>query len=113
MTLDELRKLSSALFGHRYRLEMLVALVREEARGGLCVSQLASRCVVPSSVYYPSLKLLVSAGVVRRVGRADGDARVFYLPTGSPVWTGLRTMVEDLEVDIEFYGETDSSSRTA
>ncbi|WP_127931701.1 winged helix-turn-helix domain-containing protein [Nonomuraea polychroma] len=107
MTLNELRPLSSALFGHRYRLEMLAALVKEETRGGLCISQLANRCKVSSSVYYPSLKLLVSAGVVRRVSRADSDARVYYLPTGNPVWTGLRRMVEDLGVEIELHGTSD------
>jgi hypothetical protein len=113
MTLDELRRLSSALFGHRYRLELLAALTKRERYGGVCLSQLASSCVVASSVYYPSLKLLVSAGLVRRVGRAGGGLQVFYLPTDNPVWTGLRQMVEDLGVDIELCGATDASFRTA
>ncbi|MBO0885372.1 MAG: hypothetical protein J2P17_34570, partial [Mycobacterium sp.] len=101
MTLDEVRRLSSALFGHRYRLELLVALVQEAGRGGLCVSQLTASCVASPAVYYPSLKSLAAAGLVRRVIQGGRPARVWYLPTGHPVWTGLQRMVEDLGVEID------------
>jgi hypothetical protein len=111
--LDELRGLSSAVFGHRYRLELLAALVEAGEAGGVCLTQLADDCGVASSVYYPSLKLLVSAGLVRRVGKAAGDARVFYAPMQGPVWAGLRRMVEDLGVETEFHGMAGNRPRTA
>jgi predicted transcriptional regulator len=113
MSIDELRGLSSAVFGHRHRLELLAALVKTEADGGVCLTRLASSCGVPSSVYYPSLKLLISAGLVRRIGKTRDDPRVFYIPTQDPVWTGLRQMVEDLAVETEFRGAIGTQPRTA
>lgn len=101
MSLDELRALSSAVFGHRYRLELLAALARAGNDEAICLTPLARRCDVLSSVYYPSLKTLVTAGLVRRMARTRDDPRVLYARTQAPVWTGLRRVMEDLEVEID------------
>ena len=104
MAIDELRGLSSAVFGHRYRLELLAALAKtnSDSDEGICLTLLGNYCGVPSSVYYPSLKVLVSAGLARRMSRTHGDPRVLYARTHVPVWTGLQRMVEDLEVEVSF-----------
>jgi hypothetical protein len=89
------------MFGHRYRLELLAALARVGNDEAICLTPLAQGCNVLSSVYYPALKLLVAAGLVRRMARTRDDPRVLYARTQGPVWTGLRRIVEDLEVEID------------
>jgi len=104
MPLDELRDLSSAMFGHRYRLELLAALAQVGSDEAICLTPLAQRCNVLPGVYYPALKVLVAAGLVCRMARTRNDPRVLYARTQGPVWTGLRRIVEDLEVEIDLRG---------
>jgi hypothetical protein len=101
MSVDEMRGLSTTIFGHRYRLELVAALAITAADEGVCLTLLAHCCQVLSSVYYPSLKMLVAAGLVRRMGRTRTDRRVLYGRASVPVWTGLGRMVEAFEVEID------------
>jgi len=100
--IDELRSLSSLLFGHRYRLELLAVLAHAGTGEGICLKTMADRFEAPPSVYHPPLKSLVSAGLVVRMGRTRSDPRVLYAPSESSVWTGLQAMVEGLEVELDF-----------
>jgi DNA-binding transcriptional ArsR family regulator len=92
------------VFGHRYRLELLAALAGA-GEHGVCVSTLASDRGVPGSVFYPPLRSLLEAGLVRRSGPVGAGRRVFYAITESAAWEGLRRMVQDLGVDIGGRGD--------
>jgi hypothetical protein len=96
-----MRQLSVVAFGHRYRLELLLALARAGDNQGICLSLLGDRCGVKPGVYYPPVKSLAAAGMVRSTGRLRPGRRVLYARTEVPVWTGLQRMVEDLPVDID------------
>jgi hypothetical protein len=101
MGVDELRGLSSAMFGNRYRLELVAAMALAKSNEGICLTLLASsRGGLPTSVYYPSVRSLVSAGMARRVRLAGPERLVLYTRRQGPAWKGLRRMMEDLEVDI-------------
>lgn len=97
MVPEQLRRLSSAVFGNRYRLELLAALVAAEDEG-ICVTTLAAGGGTATSVYYPPLKQLVDVGLVRRVDPPPGERRVHYATTDNAAWTGLRQMMQDLGV---------------
>jgi DNA-binding MarR family transcriptional regulator len=97
MVPEQLRRLSSAVFGNRYRFELLAALVAA-GDGGVCVTTLAASGGAASSVYYPPLKQLVDAGLVRRLDPPPGERRVHYVVTDNAAWTGLRQMMQDLGV---------------
>lgn len=101
MTISELRELSVAAFGHRYRLELLAALAMAAAGQGISLSLLAECCGVTASVYYPPVQKMTGSGLVVTTGRDRTERRVLYARTGAPVWTGLRRMVEDLAVDVD------------
>jgi hypothetical protein len=101
VTIAELRRLSVAAFGHRYRLEVLWALATAAAGQGICLSLLADCCGVKASVYYPPVKRLTESGMVVTSGPDRSERRVLYARTGVQVWTGLRMMVEDLAVDVD------------
>jgi hypothetical protein len=101
MSVDELRRLSSAMFGNRYRLELVAAMALVKSNEGICLTLLAaSRGGLPTSLYYPSVRSLVSAGLARRVRMAGPERLVLYARRQGPAWKGLRRMMEDLEVDI-------------
>ena len=101
MGVDELRGLSSVLFGSRYRLELVAALALVNSDEGVCLTRLAgSRGGLQASVYYPSARSLVAAGLARRVRLAGPERLVLYARRQGPAWKGLRRMMEDLEVDI-------------
>jgi hypothetical protein len=98
---DELRGLSSAMFGNRYRLELVAALALASSDEGICLTRLAtSRGGLQASVYHPSARSLVAAGLARRVRTAGPERLVLYARRQGPAWSGLRHMMEDLEVDI-------------
>jgi hypothetical protein len=102
VTLDELRNLSSVMFGNRYRLELVAALALAGSNEGICLTLLAAECGgLTSSVYYPSIRALLSADLARRVNMAGGERRVLYFRIQGPTWRGVRHLVEDLQVDID------------
>ncbi|WP_019032220.1 helix-turn-helix domain-containing protein [Salinispora arenicola] len=103
MDTEGLRRVSSAVFGHRYRLELLAALAVSDEEG-VCVSTLAARLGVAASVFYPPIRALIGEGLIRRVGPTQTSRRVFYTTVDHPAWTGLRQMVEDLGVVISGRG---------
>lgn len=96
MVEQRLRQVSSAVFGNRYRLELLSALVTA-GQEGICVTDLATSRGVPTSVFYPPLRSLTAARLVQRLPGTRQDRRVFYAITQAPAWTGLRQLVHDLE----------------
>ncbi len=101
MNLSELRTLSGAAFGHRYRLELLAALAIIRAGQGISLSLLADCCGVTASVYYPPVRRMTGSGMVVTSSPDRTKRRVLYARSGVPVWTGLRAMVEDLAVDVD------------
>jgi hypothetical protein len=100
VTIFELRRLSAAAFGHKYRLELLSALAVAGQGEGVCLSLLGHFCRVTASVYYPPVRAMTEAGMVVSSGRVHPSRHVLYARTANPVWTGLRRMVEDLPVDV-------------
>jgi hypothetical protein len=101
MGVDELRGLSSVMFGNRYRLELVAALALAKSTEGICLTLLAGdRGGMAASVYYPSARSLVAAGLARRVRVTGPERLVLYARRRGPSWKGLRRMMEDLEVDI-------------
>jgi DNA-binding IclR family transcriptional regulator len=100
---EQVRGMSSALFGHRYRLELLAALV-SAGDEGVCMTVLADQTGVATSVFYPPLRMLADLGMVRRVGPSGPDRRVFYVTTDHAAWTGLRNLMQDLDVVISRRG---------
>ncbi len=90
-----------AVFGHRYRLELLSALALAATGQGICLSLLADCCGVTPSVYYPPVQRLAESGMVMTSGPDRSGRRVLYARTGVALWTGLRMMVEDLAVDVD------------
>jgi hypothetical protein len=102
VTITELRRFSAAAFGGRYRLELLWALATAAPAHGICLSLLGECCnAAPASVYYPPVQRLVGAGMVVTSGPERSGRRVLYARTGLGVWTALRTMMEDLAVDVD------------
>lgn len=101
VSISELRRLSVAAFGHRYRLELLSALAMAGEGQGVCLSLLGRSCRVTASVYYPPVKAMTEAGMIVSSGRVRPSRHVLYARTAIPVWTGLRRMVEDLPVDVD------------
>jgi len=101
MTLSELRVFSGAAFGHRYRLELMAALAMAAPGEGISLSLLADCCGVTASVYYPPVQRMTGLGMVVTSSPDRTARRVLYARTGTPVWTGLRRMVEDLAVDVD------------
>jgi len=93
-----LRRVSSAVFGNRYRLELLLALANA-GRRGICVKDLATSSDVATSVFHPQLRALTAAGLVQRLPGTGPNGRVLYAMTSAGAWTGLRQLVHDLESD--------------
>lgn len=96
-----MRNLSSAAFGHRYRLELLSALAAAGPGQGICLSLLAECCRVTASVYYPPVRKLIEVDLVVSSGPDRAGRRVLYSRTSACVWTAMLAMVEDLAVDVD------------
>ena len=89
------------MFGNRYRLELVAALALAKSTEGICLTLLAGdRGGLAASVYYPSARSLVAAGLARRVRMTGPERLVLYARRQGPAWKGLRHMVKDREVDI-------------
>ena len=101
MGVDELRGLSSVLFGSRYRLELVAALALVNSDEGVCLTRLARL-----ARRFAGQRVLPVGPVAGRRGPSPagapgrpGTAGAVRPPAG-PAWKGLRRMMEDLEVDI-------------
>jgi hypothetical protein len=90
------RRVSSAVFGNRHRLELLLALAAA-GDGGVCVKDLADSCGVATSVFHAPLRALIAAGLVQRRGELGHNRRVFYAFTDVGAWTRLPQLVQDLD----------------
>jgi hypothetical protein len=101
MTIAEVRRFSAAMFGHRYRLELIAALGMAAVGQGVCLTLLGDCCGTSASVYYPPVRALQALEMVRSTGRVRGGRQVLYARTALPAWTGLRRMVEDLAMDVD------------
>lgn len=92
------------MFGNRYRLELVAALALAKGNEGICLTLLAASCGgLSTSVYYPSVRSLVSGGLARRVRMTGPERLVLYARRQGPAWKGLRCMMEDLEVHINLH----------
>lgn len=101
MTIAEVRALSRATFGHKYRLELFAALGLAARGKGVCLKMLADCCEAPPSAYYPPINALERSGMVRRTGRLPDGRRVLYARTEGPLWTGLQQIAENLGMDVD------------
>jgi DNA-binding IclR family transcriptional regulator len=97
MEADEIRRTSSLLFGHTYRLELMAALAGVGEQG-LVVSEFAERQGVSASVFYPPLKALAALGLVRRSERERLTRHVPYVRSEKAAWRSLSALVKDLGV---------------
>jgi DNA-binding MarR family transcriptional regulator len=96
---EELRRLSAAVFGNRYRAELLQALARAGDRG-VCLGELARERGVGASVYHAPVRALVAQGLAEQVPVQAGERRRWYRGcAGGQMWQLLATVVECLERD--------------
>lgn len=88
------RRASAAVFGNRYRAELLAALVAAGDRG-VCLAELAVGQRVPASVYHAPMQKLVRAGLVERAEPVAGERRRWYRLRGeAAVWRPLGQFLE-------------------
>lgn len=90
---EPVRRVSRALFGHRYRLELLAELA-EAGERGICVSDMAIGHGAKPSVFYPPLRELEGIGLVSRRRDQGPGRRVYYAATGHGAWSVIRRLVE-------------------
>lgn len=93
MEYEPVRRVSRALFGHRYRLELLAELA-EAGEQGICVSDMATGHGAKASVFYPPLRELEEVGLVSRRRDQGPGRRVYYTATGHGAWTVMRRFVQ-------------------
>lgn len=87
--------MSAAMFGNRYKLELLVALA-EAGDEGVNLTHLGEVCGAPPNVYYGPIKDLISVGLAERLGRVSGDRRCWYRRRGAAVWERFRALADTL-----------------
>lgn len=93
----EVRELSGAVFGNRYRAELLAALAAAGERG-VCLGDLAAVSGAPASVYHPQLRGLTDQGLVEKLPAVAGERRRHYRRCGNPaLWAALADVVEHLD----------------
>jgi DNA-binding HxlR family transcriptional regulator len=90
---EPVRRVSRALFGHRYRLELLVELA-DAGEQGICVSDMAVGHGANASVFYPPLRELESIGLVSRRSDQGHGRRVYYTATQHGAWAVIRRLVQ-------------------
>jgi hypothetical protein len=96
MRVDDVRGLSACVFGQRHKLELLAALATA-SEGKVNLSELATANAVRSSVYYPAVKDLISAGLLCQLSGAGQDARRWYQRRGSAaLWASVEGLTDEL-----------------
>jgi DNA-binding IclR family transcriptional regulator len=93
MEYEPVRRVSRAVFGHRYRLELLAELA-EAGEQGICVSDMARGHGAKASVFYPPLRELEDVGMVSRRRDTMPGRRVYWTATRHGAWTVLRGLVQ-------------------
>ena len=78
-----MRELSEAVFGQRYRLELMVEIARSD--GIVCLTDLARRLDVTASNLQRPLLALTTAGLLSKDEPAD-SRKVFYRRNASLAW---------------------------
>jgi hypothetical protein len=91
------RRASAAVFGNRYRAELLAALVAA-GESGVCLTELATAQRAPASVYHAPMQALVRAGLAERTAPTAGERRRWYRLRGeAAVWRSLGQFLEGLD----------------
>lgn len=93
MDYKPVRRVSRAVFGHRYRLELLAELA-EAGEPGICVSDMAIGHGARASVFYPPLRELEDVGLVSRRRDTGPGRRVYWTATRHEAWPVLRRLVQ-------------------
>jgi hypothetical protein len=93
-TLDEVRKISKALFGSRYRLEAANAV----AVGGdvLYAREIAQRVGVGDNQAQLELRHFQTAGLLFRLDRVVGQRQQYYQRRDSEFWALARGLHDEL-----------------
>ncbi len=85
MDYEQVRSVSRAMFGHRYRLELLAELAAAGEQGS-CVSDMAFDHGTKASVFYPPLRDLQSLGMVTKRRDPGQGRRVYYIAAPHQAW---------------------------
>jgi DNA-binding transcriptional regulator GbsR (MarR family) len=81
---DELRALSRAAFGQKYRLECMIAIA-ESADGILTLNTLAETLNVSVSNIQDPIKALLATGLISPLNAGDSRSK-FYVRNASAAW---------------------------
>jgi DNA-binding transcriptional regulator GbsR (MarR family) len=80
-----LRDLSQAVFGQRYRLELML-VVAASSDGIVCLTDLARELDISISNLQNPLRAMITAGLLTPLPRGD-SRRKFYIRNPSAAWT--------------------------
>jgi hypothetical protein len=95
-----LRARSAAVFGNRYRAELLAALA-EAGERGVCLSELAASSGAPASAYHGQMRALMGQDLVEKMPAAVGDRRRHYRRCGdAALWEALAGTVAALGAEL-------------
>jgi hypothetical protein len=99
------RSLSACLFGNRYRWELLAALA-EAPDGRVNLGQLAAENGVQAAVYYPTVRELISTGLLARLDAVSGDRRRWYRRVGAErAWRSMSELTVGLREHLRGPGD--------
>lgn len=87
---DELRELSRAAFGQRYRLECMLAIA-DSSDGMVTLSTLAKALDVSTSNIQDPIKSLLATGLISPLDAGDSRSK-FYVRNTSTAWDWCREL---------------------
>jgi hypothetical protein len=82
----DLRRLSKAMFGNSYRLEIAAAIAAAPTEL-VHAHELSAALVIPSNLVSKQLKDFVAAGVLDDVDQIEGQRYRYFRRLHSPYWT--------------------------
>ena len=92
---SQLRDVSKALYGNRYRIEIVVHVAAQRS-GTFYARPLALKLGLSDNVVGTELHKLEQAGLLRQVPSRDGGPRIFYERLPSCHWSNTTQLAEEL-----------------